>query len=72
MLDVMTVKDIYIKLIVPCIGRDGYWVSEMLYTCICSFLEKVILTVYIVWHCILYFLSFLVGFTWSQKCFAGI
>lgn len=60
MLDVMTVKDIYSKLIVPCIGRDGYWVSEK-YICIFSVVYSSFrkgAAVSVVWHCILYLLSF--------------
>lgn len=59
MLDVMTVKDIYSKLIVPCIGRDGYWVSVYtlsVFFC-CCFLRKGDF-LRCVAHCILYFLSF--------------
>lgn len=58
MLDVMTVKDIYSKLIVPCIGRDGYWVSVYtLSVFFCFFLRKGDFLHWVA-HCILYFLSF--------------
>lgn len=37
MLDVMKVKEIYSKLIVPCIGRDGYWASPGLRSALQAF-----------------------------------
>lgn len=57
MLDVMKVKEIYSKLIVPCIGRDGYWVSENFLCYRWVFFSEKVIFLSVVWHCILYFLS---------------